>query len=53
MGHKQPYEEYKGQIAYKIYLLLADASQGTVEPSRAHDIAKRAVEEACDNREGK
>lgn len=37
----------------KIYMLLADASQGTVDPDRAKEIAIRAVEEACDNREGK
>lgn len=36
-----------------VYLILADASQGTVDPARAEDIARRAVEEACDNREGK
>ena len=36
-----------------VYHLLADASQGTVDPDRALDIAQRAVAEACDNREGK
>ena len=36
-----------------IYMLLADASQGTVDPSRAREIAQRAVLEATDNREGK
>lgn len=39
--------------AGKIYLILADASQGTVDPDRALNIARRAVKEACDNREGK
>lgn len=37
----------------RIYLLLSDASEGTVDPDRAMDIASRAVAEACDNREGK
>jgi hypothetical protein len=37
----------------QIYYYLADASQGTVDPDRAMDIARRAVAEACDNREGK
>ena len=36
-----------------VYLMLADASGGTVDPDRAWDIANRAVTEACDNREGK
>lgn len=41
------------RFADRIYYLLADASQGTVDPDRAREIAERAVEEACDNREGK
>jgi len=41
------------KYVHAIYLLLADASQGTVDPERAKDIAQRAVDEACDNREGK
>lgn len=40
-------------ILKQIYLLLAHASEGTVDPDRALDIATRAVAEACDNREGK
>lgn len=36
-----------------VYLILCDASESTVDPHRAMDIAQRAVEEACDNREGK
>lgn len=36
-----------------VYLILCDASEATVDPDRAMEIARRAVEEACDNREGK
>lgn len=41
------------RVVADIAALLGDASQGTVEPSRALEIAQRAVDEACDNREGK
>lgn len=37
----------------KIARILGDASHGTVSPERALDIARRALDEACDNREGK
>ena len=37
----------------QIVRILGDASQCTVDPDRAEDIARRAVAEACDNREGK
>lgn len=33
--------------------LLGDASEGTVDPERAMEIARHAIAEACDNREGK
>ena len=33
--------------------ILGRASQATVDPERATDIAQRAIAEACDNREGK
>ncbi len=37
----------------KIARILGDASHGTVSPERALDTARRALDEACDNREGK
>jgi hypothetical protein len=33
--------------------ILGSASEGTVDPNRAHRIALRAIVEASDNREGK
>jgi protein-tyrosine phosphatase len=36
-----------------IVRILGDASECTVDPQRADDIARRALTEACDNREGK
>lgn len=44
---------YQASFVDTIYMALADASQGTVDPSRAEEIARRALLEACDNREGK
>lgn len=44
---------YQERFVYRVYLLLADASQGTVDPDRAMNIARRAVDEACNNQEGK
>lgn len=37
----------------RITLILADVSEGTAEPERLEDIAKRAVAEAQSNVEGK
>jgi hypothetical protein len=46
---------YFGNIdpIHAIVNILGDASECTVDPERAEAIARRAIAEACDNREGK
>jgi hypothetical protein len=47
------YSHIVNDDADEIVKILGDASEGTVAPERAKGIARRALAEACDNREGK